>query len=143
VKACAVDVNTSRTPEEGTHSPSWPTVFIIIIIIIIIINNKANAEINIRESIMLCKYDLSQSSDFANKMQRQFMANCVTHQPNRRSTYKRSMWALGQILKQVRVKWIYALTQSRAITSILDLNSFWGPHGSRRLRHLLCVAAAG
>jgi hypothetical protein len=24
VKKYAVDVNTSRTPEEGAHSPSWP-----------------------------------------------------------------------------------------------------------------------
>jgi len=32
-----IDVNTSRTPEEGAHSPSWPNGLIIIIIIIIII----------------------------------------------------------------------------------------------------------
>jgi hypothetical protein len=33
-----VDVNTSRTPKDGAHSPSWPNgLFTIIIIIIIII----------------------------------------------------------------------------------------------------------
>jgi hypothetical protein len=37
VKACAVDVNTSRAPEEGAHSPSLPNGLIIIIIIIVII----------------------------------------------------------------------------------------------------------
>jgi hypothetical protein len=30
------DVNTSGTPEEGAHSPSWPNGLIIIIIIIMI-----------------------------------------------------------------------------------------------------------
>jgi hypothetical protein len=30
-------VNTSRTPEEGAHSPSWPNRLIIISIIIVII----------------------------------------------------------------------------------------------------------
>jgi hypothetical protein len=30
-------VNTSRAPEEGAHSPSWPSGLIIIIIIIVII----------------------------------------------------------------------------------------------------------
>jgi hypothetical protein len=38
VKTYAIDVNTSRTPEEGAHSPNWPNgLFIIIIVIIIII----------------------------------------------------------------------------------------------------------
>ena len=32
VKTYAVDVNTSRTPEEGAHIPSWPNGLIIIII---------------------------------------------------------------------------------------------------------------
>jgi hypothetical protein len=31
-----VDVNTSHTPEEGAHSPSWPNGLIIIVIIIIV-----------------------------------------------------------------------------------------------------------
>jgi hypothetical protein len=30
-----IDVNTSHTPEEGTHSPSWPNELIIIIIYIV------------------------------------------------------------------------------------------------------------
>jgi hypothetical protein len=34
VKTNAVDVNTSRSPEEGAHSPGWPNRLIIIIIII-------------------------------------------------------------------------------------------------------------
>jgi hypothetical protein len=38
VKTYAVDVNTSRTPEEGAHSPSWPNGLVIIIIIIIIMS---------------------------------------------------------------------------------------------------------
>jgi hypothetical protein len=29
------DVNTSRTPEEGAHDPSWPNGLIIIVIIVI------------------------------------------------------------------------------------------------------------
>jgi hypothetical protein len=33
VKTCAIDVNTSRTPKEGAHSPSWPNGLIIITII--------------------------------------------------------------------------------------------------------------
>jgi hypothetical protein len=33
----AIDVNTSRTPEEGAQSPSWPNRLLINIIIIIII----------------------------------------------------------------------------------------------------------
>jgi type IV secretory pathway component VirB8 len=37
VKTYAVDVNTSRTPGEGAHSPSWPNELIIIIIILIIL----------------------------------------------------------------------------------------------------------
>jgi hypothetical protein len=37
VKAYTVYVNTSRTPEEGAHSPNWPKGRIIIIIIIILI----------------------------------------------------------------------------------------------------------
>jgi len=37
VKAYAVDVNTSRTPEEqGTHSTTWPNGLIIMMMIIII-----------------------------------------------------------------------------------------------------------
>jgi hypothetical protein len=35
VKIYAIDVNTSRIPEEGAHSPSWPNRLIIIIIVII------------------------------------------------------------------------------------------------------------
>jgi hypothetical protein len=30
VKTYATDVNTSRAPEKGAHSPSWPNVLIII-----------------------------------------------------------------------------------------------------------------
>jgi hypothetical protein len=37
VKTYAIDVNTSHTPEEGAHSPSWPNGLIIIVIVIIII----------------------------------------------------------------------------------------------------------
>jgi hypothetical protein len=37
VKAYATDVNTSHTPKEGAHSPSWPTGLILIIIIISIV----------------------------------------------------------------------------------------------------------
>jgi hypothetical protein len=36
VKAYAIDVNTSHTPQEGAHSPSWPTGLILIIIISIV-----------------------------------------------------------------------------------------------------------
>jgi hypothetical protein len=32
-----IDVNTSHTPEEDAHSPSWPNRLVIIILIIIII----------------------------------------------------------------------------------------------------------
>jgi hypothetical protein len=32
VKRYAIDVNTSRTPEEGAHSRSWPNGLVIIII---------------------------------------------------------------------------------------------------------------
>jgi hypothetical protein len=39
VKTCAVDVNTSRTPEEGAHIPSWPNG----LVIIIVRGNKADA----------------------------------------------------------------------------------------------------
>ena len=35
VKTYVIDVNTSHTPEEGAHSPSWPNKLIIIIIFII------------------------------------------------------------------------------------------------------------
>jgi hypothetical protein len=31
VKAYVIDVNTSHTPEEGAHSPSWPNGLIFII----------------------------------------------------------------------------------------------------------------
>jgi hypothetical protein len=37
VKAYAVDVSTSRAPDEGAHSQSWPNGPIIIIIIIVIV----------------------------------------------------------------------------------------------------------
>jgi hypothetical protein len=37
VKTYAIDVKTSRAPEEGAHSSSWPNGLIIIIIIVIII----------------------------------------------------------------------------------------------------------
>jgi hypothetical protein len=37
VKTYVIDVNASRTSEEGAHSPSWPNGLIIIIIIIFII----------------------------------------------------------------------------------------------------------
>jgi hypothetical protein len=37
VKTYTIAVNTSRTPEEGTHSPRWQNGLIIIKIIIIII----------------------------------------------------------------------------------------------------------
>jgi hypothetical protein len=36
VKTYVIYVNTSRTPEEGAQSPSWPDGLFIIIIIIII-----------------------------------------------------------------------------------------------------------
>ena len=36
VNIYTVDVNTSRTPEEGAHSPSWPNRLIFIIIIILV-----------------------------------------------------------------------------------------------------------
>jgi capsular polysaccharide biosynthesis protein len=36
VKIYAVDVNTSRTTEEGAHSPSWPHGLINIVITIIV-----------------------------------------------------------------------------------------------------------
>jgi hypothetical protein len=40
VETYVTDVSTSRTPQEGAHSPSWPNgLNIIIIIIIIIISN--------------------------------------------------------------------------------------------------------
>jgi len=32
-----IDVNTSHTPQEGAHSPTWPNGLIVIIIIIMII----------------------------------------------------------------------------------------------------------
>jgi hypothetical protein len=32
VSSYAIDVTTSRTPEEGAHSPSWPNGLVIIII---------------------------------------------------------------------------------------------------------------
>jgi hypothetical protein len=37
VKTYLTNVNTSGTPEEGAHSPSWPNMLVIIIIIIITI----------------------------------------------------------------------------------------------------------
>jgi hypothetical protein len=37
VKTYVIDVNTSRTPEEGTNSPSWLKGLLIIIIILILI----------------------------------------------------------------------------------------------------------
>jgi hypothetical protein len=37
VKTYAVDTNTSRTPEEGAYSPSWPNRLVIIICIVIYI----------------------------------------------------------------------------------------------------------
>jgi hypothetical protein len=43
VKTYAIIVNTSRTPEEGALSPSWPNRLIIIIIIIIIISSALNS----------------------------------------------------------------------------------------------------
>jgi hypothetical protein len=36
VNTYVIDVNTSHTPEEGAHGPSWPNRLIIIIVIIII-----------------------------------------------------------------------------------------------------------
>jgi hypothetical protein len=41
VKTYVIDVDTSHTPEEGAHSPSWPNRVIIITIIIILTTDGA------------------------------------------------------------------------------------------------------
>jgi hypothetical protein len=37
VKTCSVGVSTSRNPEKGAHTPSWPNGLIIITVIIVVI----------------------------------------------------------------------------------------------------------
>ena len=56
VKTDVIDGDTSHTPEEGAHSPSWPNRLIIFIFIVIILNLIYNKLItqrayNIREAI--------------------------------------------------------------------------------------------
>jgi hypothetical protein len=53
VKTYAVNVNTSRTPEEGAHSPSWTNELIIIIIFTVTIVIITNIIIIIKWDILL------------------------------------------------------------------------------------------
>jgi len=60
-----IDVNTSRTPEEGAHNPSWPNGFIFIVIIEGLINMEQSKHhtylfsLNVdslSQRMLVCKY---------------------------------------------------------------------------------------